>query len=811
MVYLNLQIQAIAEGLKALGWNTAGLPAASQVQYAATAPTSPANGQFWLDTTTSTLKIYSNGSWQSVALSVSEYNVVHDLVTNGSYNKAQVDNNLLLKQDKLLSGTNIKTINSQSIVGDGDLVVTAAIGPINDLTDVDVVSPTSGQTLTYDGTKWVNQSVASAASITIAAPSILTPTSGAIDFVGAITSSPIDMGSNIAGVHDTTIWELSYTPDFTVIILTSTVGNLTSWSPITTTPSQICYVRCRYGSGSILSGWSNYVSFTTSNIYVKTPIVYVTGAPMSVPSSPNITTSTFVTVNGVGNSYLSSDIEIIKTSDNTVVYSVNSTNAVLGATSISVPSGILLAGTQYRFRVRHISDSAGTSSWGETTATVATSTLSIGVAGTMNFGVGPSTENFSALGLSEMAGTNTAGHDEYGNYQHTNGSIMVHVPKFYYRIGDVSSPRYAQYGVNCIDIVGTETFDTEAAANAGGYALHRAFIDGGAEKGGFFIDKYLCSSDVNDTAIALSVKNGKAISLAQNTDATYSPSSQIAGCTGILADSVILSRARGYGFNTASAFMYGALSILSLAHGQSATGTAACGWYDPALVTNFPKGNTGSNLKDASDSSVIWTPAVGMYGKTGSAVPFNKSTHNGQNNGIADLSGIKTEVGIGITRAGSTISAYNGSIDPIQQLYTLKKSKALKDMTAGWADLTSLWGASNTLPASYDSSIPPITLVQSSVQDKAFGNVFEQVLDGALSGDGHTFCGIFPKNDTGMSTNGTNMFGVDLIRYCPLENTVINFGGHSAAGIAGGIFYRHMHNYRNTTDLNISFRVCAYA
>lgn len=116
MVYLNLQIEAIAEGLKAMGWNTAGLPASSQVQYTATAPTSPANGQFWLDTTTSTLKIYSNGLWQTVALSASEYGVVHDLAVNGSYNKTQVDNMLSLKQDKLLAGGTVAGVTDHTLL-----------------------------------------------------------------------------------------------------------------------------------------------------------------------------------------------------------------------------------------------------------------------------------------------------------------------------------------------------------------------------------------------------------------------------------------------------------------------------------------------------------------------------------------------------------------------------------------------------------------------------------------------------------------------------------------------------------------------
>ena len=85
-----------------------------------------------------------------------------------------------------------------------------------------------------------------------------------------------------------------------------------------------------------------------------------------------------------------------------------------------------------------------------------------------------------------MAGYTDPASPNYGNYIHTNGSVMVFVPKFYYRIGNAGSPRFGAYGLNSIDISGAE----EA-----GYVLHRAFIDGGSEKHGFFIDKYLISKN----------------------------------------------------------------------------------------------------------------------------------------------------------------------------------------------------------------------------------------------------------------------------------------------------------------------------
>jgi len=235
-------------------------------------------------------------------------------------------------------------------------------------------------------------------------------------------------------------------------------------------------------------------------------------------------------------------------------------------------------------------------------ATKATFDGLISTQGGQGFGVGVYVGSLPS-GFSAMTGTTDPASENYGNYQYSDGSVMCFVPRFYYRIGSASSPRYATYGANAVDIVGIDTFTDEAAANAAGYAMHRAFIDGGAVKSGFFIDKYLCSK--NGTTSGKSVKNGDPISL--TTNSSYNPSSTMTGCTGILADAVVLSRARGTGFNTASIFMYSALALLSLAHGQAATATTYCAWYDAGGTTNFPKGCNNGSLADHVDASVTYS------------------------------------------------------------------------------------------------------------------------------------------------------------------------------------------------------------
>ena len=103
----------------------------------------------------------------------------------------------------------------------------------------------------------------------------------------------------------------------------------------------------------------------------------------------------------------------------------------------------------------------------------------IGTPGTAGFGVGVCPISSLPAGMTGVPGYETVGSSTYGNYQFSDGSVMVYVPKFYYRINHASNPTYATYGVNSIDIVGVDTYADTASAEAAGYALPRAFIDSG--------------------------------------------------------------------------------------------------------------------------------------------------------------------------------------------------------------------------------------------------------------------------------------------------------------------------------------------
>src|SRR5690606_20582534 len=123
----------------------------------------------------------------------------------------------------------------------------------------------------------------------------------------------------------------------------------------------------------------------------------------------------------------------------------------------------------------------------------------------------------------------TLGSPEYGNYQYSDGSIMVWVPAFYQRINHASNPTRTKYGANSIDIKPFSAFASVADANAAGYALHRAFYDGGMVTG-FMFDKYGRS---NNGGTASSIKNGDPLysSSAHNpfSELTGSPANTYAG------------------------------------------------------------------------------------------------------------------------------------------------------------------------------------------------------------------------------------------------------------------------------------------
>lgn len=405
----------------------------------------------------------------------------------------------------------------------------------------------------------------------------------------------------------------------------------------------------------------------------------------------------------------------------------------------------------------------------------------IGVAGEQGFGVGvyPGDEaDLVAVGLSPMDGCDDPASDNYGNYVHTNGSVMVFVPAFCYRIGQPTAPSYERDGANALEIGAPELDGTD------GWILHRAFIDGGQQKLGFFMDKYLCSKSASNSNIAVSVKNANQISLSSS----YINSSSMTGCSGYIYDAITLSRARGDQYACVSCFQWSAIAMLSLAHGQAVTSSENCAWYDSGYTTNFPKGsNNSSSLNDVNDTSVKFTAHSknSSFAKTGSGVPFAKTTHNGQASGITDINGCMYQPLLGIVQSG-TSGTY----------MVAKESFKMHDFT------TSNYNASSNF-----DSVSGMAASGSGY----WGNGTTCVFNTSASGAGRAICGVIATSG-GKGSSGTSLFGNDRCR--PYNNTsyVVLASGYYDNGSVAGVWYRGGDGYYWISDLyDVSFRAAGYA
>ena len=414
-------------------------------------------------------------------------------------------------------------------------------------------------------------------------------------------------------------------------------------------------------------------------------------------------------------------------------------------------------------------------------------------------GVYPGDDLEGSLGLFPMEGVDNPNSDNYGNYQNSDGSVFVFIPKFYYsfdckptdvhyndtlKYSGLSEEQLAQIvtrsPMNYMAFASWDAFKNEAEANSHGFVLHRAFIDGGQEKSGFFIMKYLPSKGTDGTSgKALSVKNGKPISLTSLSG--WEPSKGMPGCSGYGYDAITLSKAINPNLNCASAFMYSALAMQSKFIGTIVTSTSQCAWYDSSLVANFPKGGN-NNLSDINDSSMAYT--LSNYLLTGSATPFAKTTHNGLNNGVCDLNGCKWQITTGVLSRGEKI---------------LKESSKLSDITTS--------NAGDINASIYDTNSSPY------VPDPyRWGNSSSSSWRKAVNGVSRALEGIYPVSaSAGCSTNGTNEFGQDGCSAEPGSLTVL-CSGYVDGGTGSGIFRRSSDYFHTPIDsYTYSFRSGGYA
>lgn len=210
--------------------------------------------------------------------------------------------------------------------------------------------------------------VVAAGTAVVNKPSITSPTAGqtSVSLTPTIAASAYSTTPTSQGVHQSSQWQIALDSNFLNIAYDSGVGTVNKTSitvPGGLNLNTVYYARVRYTSSTIgNSVWSTTVSFTTTNRYVNTPTVSVTGGPADVSETPTITTSAFSVFNGT-DSHASTDWQIVKVSDSSVVW--QSLGNTANKTSIVVPVGVLLESTQYRARVRHVGATLGEGGWGE--------------------------------------------------------------------------------------------------------------------------------------------------------------------------------------------------------------------------------------------------------------------------------------------------------------------------------------------------------------------------------------------------------------------------------------------------------------
>lgn len=407
----------------------------------------------------------------------------------------------------------------------------------------------------------------------------------------------------------------------------------------------------------------------------------------------------------------------------------------------------------------------------------------IGIAGQAGFGVGVCPGPLPS-GFGGQSGYADSMSDNYGNYQYSDGSVMVWVPAFYYKWGTGTNG----LAVNVVSVQPFSAYVDVATANAAGYALHRAFYDGGAVCSGFFVDKYQCS---NNAGTASSIKNGLPLS----SDAAHNPFAGLTGAPGnYYYGAIVAAKTRGASFFCNSRFIFAALALLSYAHAQASTTTTHCAWYD--ATNNFPKGCNNNALGDAQDAAILYlTDGYSNCGKTGSANLFARTTHNGQNCGVADLNGNMWEITPGLTSDGT-------------DLYALKTSASMKSVTGGNAGALDLWGATG-IAALYDNlGTTYAALWATGASRAAYFGAATQVFSEATSGNAWAVAGLGVPLAAGIG--GTNPFGNDgLWDYKPNEMCPLS-GAYWDHASSAGVWAVGLLGTRAASASGVGFRAALY-
>ena len=383
--------------------------------------------------------------------------------------------------------------------------------------------------------------------------------------------------------------------------------------------------------------------------------------------------------------------------------------------------------------------------------------------GKLGFGCGVcSTELAKEKGLTGMPGFESVDSPNYGNYQDKEGSVFVFIPKFYFK-----------WEKNKVLISDTEQ---------SGYVIHRAFINAGKELDGFFIGKYQMNS---------SGQSKKNVAVWNNQYGyTYLAKAQEKNNT--------LSKSQ---YTIINIFMFNALAILAKAQSQAGRNAA---WMD--VPPYLPKGNNNRG-SDVNDSSVRFTGSEPA--NCGSGVPFAKTTHNGQNCGVADLNGNVWEFALGITCDGAKYYYVKESTDFTKFVHTVG-SGASNAVQHAWGDTAYLNNPNGFYEELSTTGIP----YGGSSENISFGNADNQVFPFTTDKKDQKYvqcCAGIPLTSGSMngSSAGTEEFGNDVIYHVNYKTNhlMLRLGGHYDDSARAGVFTQHLNNSRTRSTQNYGSRL----
>ena len=250
------------------------------------------------------------------------------------------------------------------------------------------------------------------------------------------------------------------------------------------------YCRIRYqDSADRWSSWSTQVLFTTADVYIDAPTnTSPANLEANIAETPELTSDDFECINW-SDTHASSDWEVYSDSGLTILV-WSSYDDTSNLTTARIPPGILNPGsTNYYWRCRHTGTTYGDSAWSTVTkfTTQDQFILVYGIALVSSGGGAGTWQRVNENGNNvTLTTTDFNYHPVWGGIEDVtiDGQAMVKIPKFYYKVGNLSGG----------DQTGKKAWFVSNYPVMG-FTLHPAFMDGGVEIDQFYYGKYEATAD----------------------------------------------------------------------------------------------------------------------------------------------------------------------------------------------------------------------------------------------------------------------------------------------------------------------------